>query len=535
MNFNSLLDLADEESIQMILGKNALDAIIALDASIVTPSKLRGLISELYEATELLLNKDKRNVLFDILPLNEAKKLSLIYGSDTAEPYEFLKAKNIRKNTNEFLALLSFFEIEEVESFTREVKPFTKEAPCVYSLFAHQRRAVREIEDIFRSPKKRCILHMPTGSGKTRTTMNIICNHLRENEPSVVIWLADSEELCEQAAEEFEKSWANLGDRNLSVYRYWGDKKIGDDELYDGLLVAGLSKLYSLLKKSINDFSYISSRTDLVVFDEAHRSVAKTFKLIVDSLVLLKKPNPPLLGLTATPGRTWDEPDEDVKLSHLYYKQKVMLKVDGYENPISYLVKQEYLANVQYRSLFSNSGIELTDADFNSISISTDIPKKILYLLADDHLRNIKIINEIERLAKNHKRIIFFATTVEHSNLIASLLKIRNYNASSVTGETGSILRESLINEFKDTTEAVRIICNFGVLTTGFDAPRTSAALIARPTKSLVLYSQMVGRAIRGVKAGGNKNAEIVTVIDHKLPGFSSVASAFENWEDIWE
>ena len=75
---------------------------------------------------------------------------------------------------------------------------------------------------------------------------------------------------------------------------------------------------------------------------------------------------------------------------------------------------------------------------------------------------------------------------------------------------------------------------NFGVLTTGFDAPRTSAALIARPTKSLVLYSQMVGRAIRGRRAGGNDEALVVTVVDTALPGFTSLAEAFNNWNDVW-
>ena len=53
--------------------------------------------------------------------------------------------------------------------------------------------------------------------------------------------------------------------------------------------------------------------------------------------------------------------------------------------------------------------------------------------------------------------------------------------------------------------------------------------------KSLVLYSQMVGRAIRGPKAGGNEFAEIITVIDQELPGFGDVAEAFKNWEDVWE
>ncbi|MEH0409495.1 hypothetical protein [Streptomyces scabiei] len=79
------------------------------------------------------------------------------------------------------------------------------------------------------------------------------------------------------------------------------------------------------------------------------------------------------------------------------------------------------------------------------------------------------------------------------------------------------------------------VLCNFGVLTTGFDAPAASAAVIARPTKSLVLYSQMVGRVIRGPKAGGTDTCEIVTVVNPELPGFGDVAEAFTNWEDVWE
>ena len=78
------------------------------------------------------------------------------------------------------------------------------------------------------------------------------------------------------------------------------------------------------------------------------------------------------------------------------------------------------------------------------------------------------------------------------------------------------------------------VLNNYGVLTTGFDAPKASAVVIARPTRSLVLYSQMIGRVIRGPKAGGTETCEIVTVVDPHLPGFGSVAEAFSNWEDAW-
>ena len=90
-----------------------------------------------------------------------------------------------------------------------------------------------------------------------------------------------------------------------------------------------------------------------------------------------------------------------------------------------------------------------------------------------------------------------------------------------------------LIQQFRDTDD-LQVITNYGVLTTGFDAPRTNTAVIARPTDSVVLFSQMVGRASRGTRAGGNKECKIITIVD-ELPGFRSVAEAFEYWDDIWE
>ena len=114
------------------------------------------------------------------------------------------------------------------------------------------------------------------------------------------------------------------------------------------------------------------------------------------------------------------------------------------------------------------------------------------------------------------------------------MLQARGLHAAAITGVTPTAERARLIANYKAQATEPRILCNYGVLTTGFDAPQTSAAVIARPTKSLVLYSQMVGRAMRGPLVGGNASAEIVTVVDASLPGFDSVATAFANWEDVW-
>lgn len=176
----------------------------------------------------------------------------------------------------------------------------------------------------------------------------------------------------------------------------------------------------------------------------------------------------------------------------------------------------------------------MTPKDLKRINEELDIPPYILHRLEEDEQRNLRIILELEILTQRHQRIIVFAISVNHAQIITSVLRLRGYNAIALTGKTPKTERQTIIKGFKDDSPEPQILCNYGVLTTGFDAPKTSAAVIARPTKSLVLYSQMVGRAIRGLKAGGNATAEIITVVDSQMPGFGSVSDAFNNWEDVW-
>ena len=115
-----------------------------------------------------------------------------------------------------------------------------------------------------------------------------------------------------------------------------------------------------------------------------------------------------------------------------------------------------------------------------------------------------------------------------------AVMTARGIDAHAVTGESSDRVRTHAIRAFKSDRHRPIVLVNFGVLTTGFDAPKATAAVIARPTKSLVLYSQMVGRAIRGPRAGGTETCEVVTVVDTRLPGFGDIAEAFSNWEDVW-
>ncbi len=537
MLLQNLLSRADDLALQQLLGADLVRLIMLLDPKLATPQALKKLILEFHTPYGLLMSKKSRGLLLDLLPLREARILSQIIGlvSQDENLYDQLKSIEIRKNSEKERALADFFGIIPPDNEVINEKPTYSEACTQYSLFPHQRIAAREVHGFLGSENRRVILHMPTGSGKTRTAMSIVADHLRSCEPTLVIWLASSEELCEQAASEFEKAWSYLGNRNIDVIRFWGSHAFEPTNVKDGILIAGLSKTYSAVKNNLKFIVTLSGATSLVVLDEAHSAVAETYKLILDALVFIRYPNPGLLGLTATPGRTWADIRIDEELSIFFSKQKVTLKIPGYHNPVDYLVDQKYLAKVNYEAIFYNGGLSFSQEDLKKIQHEFDVPEYILNRLAADEVRNLAIINAIEELARKHVRIIVFATTVEHSDLIASILYMRGYNAQSITGKTHASLRRKIIESFKDNDlDSVKIICNFGVLTTGFDAPKISATVIARPTKSLVLYSQMVGRAIRGVKAGGNEFSEIRTVVDYNLPGFGSVAEAFNNWEDIW-
>jgi len=536
LKIDDLLSRADDETLQALLDGPALRLIMLLDPGWATPSQLRRLVIDLHTPHGLLKSSESRSLLFDLLKPKEAKALARILeiSENSADTYRYIKSCRLRQGSEREKALFDFFELVPPQAGIEQETPAVEEASCGYPLFEHQRRAVRQVQQALLEARRRVVLHMPTGAGKTRTAMNVIAEHLREKEPSVVVWLAHSEELCEQAASEFLRAWAYLGNRKINLYRFWGNRQIDAEQVQDGLIVAGLSKLYNAARSRIQIISTLGRKTSLVIMDEAHSAVADTYRLILDALVV-HHPTTGLLGLTATPGRTWVDIDIDKELADFFDRRKVTLQIPGYQNPVNFLVAQGYLASVDYRPLFYDGGMELTEQDLRRIRESLDIPDSILKQLAEDEKRNLKIVTEIETLANRHRRILVFAATTGHSNLLATVLRARGYHAYSVLGSTPSREREHIIKCYMQDSSDVRIICNYGVLTTGFDAPRTSAAVIARPTKSLVLYSQMIGRAIRGPKAGGNESAEIVTIVDYNLPGFRNIADAFNHWEDIWE
>ncbi|HMV81175.1 MAG TPA: DEAD/DEAH box helicase [Leptospiraceae bacterium] len=530
MNLSKLFSRADDEFIQEIVGSSAIEIIRTLFPEKVTPSKMKELVFDLYREN-ILLNAKSRSLLFQMLKKDEAAELmQYLQEKEGKDPYTVLQGISFsRKKEN---LLLKYFELPETETGSQEEPKSEFLLSAEYPLFPHQRNAIAEIKAIISGSSKRVILHMPTGAGKTRTTMSFLAEYIRIHPGALVVWLAASEELCEQASDEFQKAWKHIGDRDVRLYKFWGRHTVEPSTMQEGLMVAGLSKMFNMIKNQNKFISALGTKTKLVVMDEAHQAVAKSYSIIINSLIVYN--NAPLIGLTATPGRSYSDITKDEELAEFFHRRKVTLKVEGYANPIHYLQSEGYLAKTEFYTLGHTGNVQLTQSEINAIQNEFDIPEKVLVQLGKNEIRNIEILKKFRDLITRHRRIMFFAASVEHSEMIAFLLRAMGIEAYSVSGKTSSSERNRVIQSFKDDSPEVKVICNFGVLTTGFDAPKTSCAFIARPTNSLVLYSQMVGRAIRGTKQKGNDKAEIITVIDTSLPGFRDMAEAFLNWEDIF-
>ena len=534
-SFSELLVRADETVLHFLLGKSTVRLMQATKGSGISMQDFRDALLEIRPPWTLLEDHDARQLVLEMLYSDEVESLvrtTRAPSSDIAQLTQWLSP-----NSNRFASLLASLEIYRPSNVQdAPSRPSLQDCVPDHCLFPHQRDAMVRVQAALKAYPHRVLLHMPTGSGKTRTAMQVAAHHLQGDVDTTVCWLATSEELCEQAAQEFFDTWRHSGDRNVTLIRAWGQHPLErKDVLANGpkFIVAGLAKLHSKCKQDQTLLPFLGDNVSLVIFDEAHQAVAPTYKLVTDSL-LSRNLETQLLGLSATPGRSWNDVAQDLELSSYFGKSKVTLQIQGYANPIEYLIERGYIALPRFRQLSVKSTIEFSRAELNAVAESLDVPEDIREKLASDDLRNIQIIRACESLLKKHRRVLLFAATVAHAELLAMVLRSMGLAASSVTGNTLPGERARIINWFLSKDEEPRILANYGILTTGFDAPQTNAALIARPTKSLVLFSQMAGRALRGTRAGGNSEAEIVSIIDPSLPGFGDLSSAFTNWEDVW-
>ena len=543
MKIIQILRRLDQKDIQdHFVSSTALDVLEVLQNNTSNPVNLLSLISKGYPIEEMLRNKKIRDLFISTLRENEAYDLSNLLGLKIFEQqsiYEQLKHVPFSSNSSNESILFEFFEEELPLNSDKMVQIKDIETTNIQKLlFDYQRKAIKSIMVYLTKNKKRCLLHMPTGSGKTTTAMQVVASFFITSTPTLVVWLAYNEELCEQALQEFKETWNRMGNRQLKIYRFF--KNYSPDLINltkknkEGLIIAGLNKMYESEKKQNAFLTTLSDRVNLVVIDEAHQAPAPTYKDLLQILVDKHVNSTSFLGLSATPGRAKNAKITSEELAELFDHKKVTLDVGNNKNPINYLIEQGYIAHPIVVTKKFDGVLTKNDADKISKSL-IDVPKEILEKLGKDSTRTLLTISQIEELIeRQHKRIIAFAPSVKNSRDLAVILSYQGYVAYHVDEKTSSATRKKIIQEYQNDSNREIVLCNVGIFTTGFDAPKTSAVVIARPTKSTVLYSQMVGRAMRGPKVNGTKECEIRVITDTKISEFTDIANKFFEWEDVW-
>ncbi|WP_241651565.1 DEAD/DEAH box helicase family protein [Pseudoalteromonas sp. PS5] len=342
----------------------------------------------------------------------------------------------------------------------------------IYVLRPYQKEAVTNTLVHFRKSNDSAVIVLPTGAGKS-----LVIAELAKLAKHKILVLTHVKELVEQ---------------NAQKYKSYG--------LQASIFSAGLkekSLQHQVTFASVQSLSRNVSQLDqfysLVIIDECHRVSGEDnsqYQQILQQVRTLN-PNLKILGLTATPyrlGMGW--------IYQKHYHGFVRGGADSpfkhciYELPLRYMIKNNYLTppnqidpaveNYDFSSLNTDSFGRYSASDMNTLlNAQTRATKSII-----EHLIG---------LSTQRQGVMIFAATVMHAKEVLGYLP--EQCSALITGETKSTERDLLIKKFKN--KEIKYLVNVSVLTTGFDAPHVDVIAILRPTESVSLYQQIVGRGLR--------------------------------------
>lgn len=397
-------------------------------------------------------------------------------------------------------------------------------------LHPYQEKVVENLQKVLRpGGKNRGLVALPTGSGKTRVAVEALIrySHFADSEP-LILWIAQSDELCEQAVEAWRYAWSAIAPsgEKLTVSRLWGanDATPADDGVH--LVVATDDKLASLSLKGQHEWL---TEADVVLVDEAHTSISPTYTKLFEWLKRgVKQRDRILLGLSATPYRG----NNEAQTKTLVNRYDSNLLTDGIlgEDPYRELQKEGILARVRHEELDGmllkpSKSAKRNDPD----AVHFDDYRIDLNEVAGDPHRNKQILDHLESLPSDMTALVF-AASVPHAEILAAVLAGSGIPAASIDAYTPARERRRLIERFR--IGDVRVLTNYNVLSQGFDAPKVGAVYVTRPTFSPNRYQQMIGRGLRGPKNGGSKEVLIVNVRDN-IQAFGTEL-AFTHFDKLW-
>lgn len=397
--------------------------------------------------------------------------------------------------------------------------------PEMPELHDFQRHAADRIRDLIRAGSGRGMLSLPTGAGKTRTAVQAVVEAMREGElVGPVLWVAQTDELCEQAVSAWTDNWRAVGPREtLKLSRLWSGNEAQDLRDDQQVVVATIAKLEVVMPK--DEYAWLAGATTVIV-DEAHRALSPDYRRLLEWLGMERgKQRVPFIGLSATPFRGTSE-QQTKALVNRFDNHRLD---DMGEDPYGMLQELGVLSKVDHR-LLSGAELELSAKELEELQQMKRLPGSVLERIGEDKGRNQAILDSIMGLPKDWP-VLLFAASVPHAELMAGLLSAEGVPSRAISARTHKGARQHYIRQFRNGE--VRVLTNFGVLTEGFDAPATRAVYVARPTYSPNLYQQMIGRGLRGPKNGGKDVCLIVNVQD-TLAQFGDDL-AFTEFEHLWQ
>ena len=420
------------------------------------------------------------------------------------------------------------FSAEWAGERSKQRDPFLEvEGPyALPELHDYQRTIVENLRKLLRDEypnERRGMIGMPTGAGKTRVAVQAVVEAMRHDGfLGGVLWVADRDELCEQAVEAWRQVWSCKGSETarLRISRMWAGqpKPLPTNELH--VVVATIQTLNAKLSNQPDEYRFLTD-FKLVVFDEAHRSIAPTFTSVMQDIGLTrfqKVDEPFLLGLTATPYRGQDE-KETARLVHRYGGRRLdsgAFASDDPEAVIRELQGMGVLAQANHETVegetFSLDGDELKQV-LDERLVLPWLPQSVEGRIARSVERTKRIIEAYEKHIQSDWPTLVFATSVEHAWTVAALLSRKGIQSRAVSGETEPAVRRRAVEAFR--RGEIRALVNYGVFREGFDAPKTRAIVVARPVYSPNLYFQMIGRGLRGPLNGGDNRCLVLNVRDN--------------------
>ena len=331
----------------------------------------------------------------------------------------------------------------------------------------YQIEALSAVDDYEAQNIRRQLIVLPTGTGKT-----VIFSHLNRF-PLLV--LAHREELLEQAAEKIKH--ANPG---VQVEIEQGQRYSGRAEV----VVASVPTLGRADSNRLTAFD--RDFFSCVVVDEAHHAAAPTYRRVLDYFDKALR-----IGVTATPQRGDNVRLDDVFEEIVYFKDIKEMIADGWLSPL-----------VGYRI---HSGCDISHVATRAGDWASDD----LANAVNTQARNRLAVRAYKELGED-KKCLVFCVDVEHSRSMAAAFRDAGIASSYIVGETESAERQDTLRRFR--SGELRVLSNCQVLTEGFDDPSVEVILMARPTQSQLLYTQIIGRGTR--LSPGKSQCRVIDIAD---------------------